>query len=205
MIMDKTTQINPQQKNSQLSDEKGKISKNFDNSTISDLLTEKDAKNNRISLKVKLLIGTGVIGILGILGLSLILPSFLSGCGGGSYARESEGKNGVGMLNRSQHAYHFENNKFSSSFKELDLTFEPRHYNLNVESNSNIAYAVAIPKNPQKDNTRAYSGAILVDEEGINFKYIMCRGNEVTTKIISLKPILTENTLICPDNMTEIN
>jgi len=154
-------------------------------------------------LLIKLSIGIGIIGVLGTI---IILPNLLvQGCGGA--VRLYEGKNAVGAINRSQQAYHFENNKFGSSFEDLGLTDyinQTDYYDVSMEHNSGVAYALATPTNPKKDDTRPYSGAIIVDEEGVNYQSIVCQANEVTTKPMPIKPIFDGSSLNCPENMTEV-
>lgn len=157
-------------------------------------VTEK--KDKKISgLLIKVSIGIGILGILTALTLPNLLP-----CQGN--AEESEGKNAVGTINRSQQAYHFERAEFGSNFEEIGVNIQTDYYKVSIDNTSRVAYALATPTNPKKQ--RAYSGAITVDEEGVNFQQIICQANEVTKKPMSIKPIFNGSSLTCPENMTEI-
>ena len=108
-----------------------------------------------------------VVIILGILA-AVIFPNLLAQIGKG---REVEGKNGVGLINRAQQAYHWETGKFVSSLSKkdrqnpnnaLNVVFDSKYYQLTVSSSDAdyMARVSAQPIDAQKNRTRNYQGGI---------------------------------------------
>ena len=109
-----------------------------------------------------------VIIIIGILS-AIALPSFLNQA---NKARESEAKQYVGSMNRSQQAHFLEKNEFTSEMSRLGLGISTNTENYSydiVKGNPNDlkkgVVNISSPKN--SDNLRAYVGAVdLAEAEG---------------------------------------
>lgn len=190
--------------------DKVETTEDFSNSRKSELLIDKKKlllEKRELSLEKKKGNKTGirivgysvVIIIIGILS-AIALPNLLSCVG---KARDTEGKNAVGILSRTQVSYHVEKGKFSSSFNDLRITLpDSKYYNFSVETTPTVAYALSIPKNPQQVPVRSYSSAIFFDEEEATYQKIICQSYDIVEK--PAKPILEDGVLTCPENMNEI-
>ncbi len=94
----------------------------------------------------------------------IAIPAFLGQVG---RARESEIKNLIGTVNRSQQAYHWETGQFAQgaddtdSLKLLSLGNNQSKYISSVNITGGVTYASIAPNNldPDKDQIRAYAGA----------------------------------------------
>ena len=136
---------------------------------------------------VELLVALIIVGVLA----AVALPNLLGQVG---KAREAEGKNGVGILNRAQQAYHMEKKRFATAapgnqlFGELTL---PNNI-LGVVLNNHIYYTfqsvlfsattpyivnVATPRNGINDGIRGFSGTVAY-EDG-RYISIVCVSNEI--------------------------
>lgn len=106
---------------------------------------------------IELLVVVIIIGVLA----AVALPNLLNQVG---KARETEMKNAVGTINRTQQSYHFERQSFASAQSLLGVTI-PTQYIDDVDSaigGGPAGPATFIPQNASfaEDGTRAYSGAI---------------------------------------------
>ena len=130
---------------------------------------------------IELLVVVIIIGVLA----AVALPNLLGQVG---KARETEIKNAVGTVNRSQQAYHFERQVFSNTIDNLGLKI-PSEYITNVTAatgfitaSSGVSAAVTPTNtNSANDGTRAYSGAI-VHADG-QYTQAICQSNQVTDSI----------------------
>jgi len=113
-----------------------------------------------------------VIIIIGILS-AIALPSFLNQA---NKAKESESKQYVGSMNRSQQAYFLEKNSFSSDIPSLGLGIktDSTNYTYTVQNAGTSAVAnVSFPKNTV--TLRPHSGGV---------QTALTSGNEATTLAI---------------------
>lgn len=104
---------------------------------------------------IELLVVVIIIGVLA----AVALPNLLGQVG---KARESELKNAVGTVNRTQQAYHFERQTFTSSIDNLGVKI-PQEYQTaapTLAATSTNATVITTNTDFAKDGTRAYAGRI---------------------------------------------
>ncbi len=132
---------------------------------------------------IELLVVVIIIGVLA----AVALPNLLSQVG---KARETEIKNAVGTVNRSQQAYHFEKQVFGDTTARLGLALNNEYIDGNDEAATALnitatgaASATVAPVNAQAtdDGTRAYSGGIFYT--GGTYTQIMCQSDTPATNL----------------------
>ena len=134
---------------------------------------------------IELLVVVIIIGVLA----AVALPNLLSQVG---KARETEIKNAVGTVNRSQQAYHFEKQVFSDTTDRLGLALQNQYIDGNDEAATALniqrdatgaATATVAPVNTDSDNdgTRAYAGGIFYAAGA--YTQIVCQSNEVADSL----------------------
>lgn len=114
-------------------------------------------------------------------------------------AREAEGENIIGVINRSQQAYHFERQTFAADIiNQLGIVIpeNPDYSQPIITSTDNLATVIV---NAQEDGLRSFSGAITYNEGTYN--QIICQSDNPTTTIDA--PSLENNQLICPYGSSE--
>ena len=123
-----------------------------------------------------------VIMILSIL-TAVALPSFIGQLG---KARETEVKNAIGTTNRTQQAFHFENQTFGTE-AELDLSITTNDYlnSLNIFTSATLATVAPSNTDAQSDNTRAYSGGVEFNAATGGYATVVCR---TTDAAVNLQP-----------------
>lgn len=130
-------------------------------------------KKGGVPVFVWVLGGCGCLTVGGFVFLVLLaiaLPSFLNQVG---KARGSEAKSTLGTINRSQQAFHLENNSFAKSLKDLDVGVSPKYFSYElVPSNSKMeAFTTAVPVSSE-DSLKSYIGFVflrnLTTSEGIS-------------------------------------
>lgn len=166
--------------------------------TLKLLQNLRNKKQNKGFTLIELLVVVIIIGVLA----AVALPNLLSQVG---KARESEGKTGVGTINRSQQTYHFENQVFpaaidnagfanidnelgisvQSDYFEFDTnapTLDPTDNNSRGQTNSVTQVANAI--NATGDGVREFSGGTKFDAGSGNYDVILCQSNGVDDTLI---------------------
>lgn len=110
--------------------------------------------NNHGFTMIELLVVMLFIGLLS----ALSLPNFLNQVG---KARETEAKNNLGTIARSQQAYHFEKSIFADSLNKLNLNnnLTTRYYNSPAPdiANSVLVKHRSVAINPVKDYVKNYA------------------------------------------------
>jgi type IV pilus assembly protein PilA len=125
---------------------------------------------------IELLVVVIIIGVLA----AVALPNLLSQVG---KARETEIKNAVGTVNRSQQAYHFERQTFGSNLDLLGLTIQTSYIDdpdAAITTSTNVL-AEYVPTNAEylNDGTRSYSGAIA--NNGPFFQSAICQSDSIAS------------------------
>jgi type IV pilus assembly protein PilA len=137
---------------------------------------------------IELLVVVIIIGVLA----AVALPNLLGQVG---KARETEGKNGVGTVNRAQQSYHFEKATFSRTLTNSELQTQnvlgvivpdSKYYSFTVTAAASTALATisaqgVIPSGTQVDNgaaqgTRDFVGGTDFDGAG-SYGQIICQAD----------------------------
>jgi type IV pilus assembly protein PilA len=122
-----------------------------------------------------------VILILGIL-VSIALPNFLRQAG---KARETEIKNAVGTINRSQQAYHWEKGIFASgtdqeALRLIGVQFDTKYItSFNIEGDEFQGTVAPVNSNYGRDQTRAFSGATFFSSVNLSYSMVICQSLDV--------------------------
>jgi prepilin-type N-terminal cleavage/methylation domain-containing protein len=166
---------------------------------VSDLFQKlSNKKANKGFTLIELLVVMIIIGVLA----AVALPNLLAQVG---KAKETEGKNGVGALNRSQQNYHFENQSFANnmndaSFSNINNVFgiivQSPYFSFAVPSGASTSFAkqIAMPKNASKDGVKAYGGAIVFDIVTSKYDTVLCQSNTVGGAVDTNVATLTDAT-----------
>jgi len=111
---------------------------------------------------IELLVVVIIIGVLA----AVALPNLLGQVG---KAREAEGKNGIGTINRSQQAYHFEKQSFAeiptgditNTTNKLGIVIVSDYYTFGTSGGTDLATSLATPIDYTNDGVRGYAGAVV--------------------------------------------
>ena len=130
---------------------------------------------------IELLVVTIIVGILS----AIALPNLLAQVG---KARESEGKVNLGILSRSQEAYHFENQIFADTIAKLtsNVTLNTNYYSFPDPATATnlLVLHQAIPANPANpDAIRNYASGVYFDASSSDFDIILCQSNGVNQTV----------------------
>ena len=129
---------------------------------------------------IELLVVVIIIGVLA----AVALPNLLSQVG---KARESELKNAVGTVNRTQQSYHFEKQSFAPDVTFLGIGIPVEYIDGTTTASlgltGGLSSATVAPINAEatsQDETRAYSGRI--DFANGAYTQVMCQTNATATQ-----------------------
>jgi type IV pilus assembly protein PilA len=127
-------------------------------------------KNEGFTL-IELLVVVIIIGVLA----AVALPNLLSQVG---KARESEGKNAVGTINRAQQSYHFERQVFAADEPQLGVSVTTNYYGLTITPNKGVDATVAADaSSAEQDGLRNYAGGIAFDAG--QYSTVVCQSETV--------------------------
>lgn len=123
-------------------------------------LSSNKADNEGFTL-IELLVVIIIIGILA----AIALPSFLNQA---AKARQAEGKNNVGAVNRSQQSYRLENEAFAPTFTDLKIGIptEGNNYTFAMNPAPDAVRADIVATAKDQLSVRDYIGAVIVIETG---------------------------------------
>ena len=150
---------------------------------------------------IELLVVVIIIGVLA----AVALPNLLNQVG---KARETEIKNAVGTVNRSQQAYHFERQTFATTLPQLGLenittTAEYLNTTAGVTVAGNDTFATVISNNDDavQEGTRAYSASITFNTGNATYQQILCQTDAVGTSGL----VVTDTaSTACPASSAEV-
>ncbi|MBD2740825.1 type IV pilin-like G/H family protein [Coleofasciculus sp. FACHB-1120] len=154
-----------------------------------------------------------VLIIIGILAF-MTLPNFL-GCA--NKAKQSEGKNYIGSMNRGQQAYYLENGNFVASMPKLGLGLPTKtiNYEYSVRATKTAVFNYAIAQKSASKPLKSYVGAVfIVPASDVNEKAaenhekwsslsIVCETETLSNKPPA-DPTYQKGALTCGSNTTEI-
>jgi type IV pilus assembly protein PilA len=123
-------------------------------------LSSNKADNEGFTL-IELLVVIIIIGILA----AIALPSFLNQA---AKARQAEGKNNVGAVNRSQQSFRLENDAFATDFAALKIGIptQGNNYTFAMTPTPTATLATVVASALDQQSVRDYVGAVIVIESG---------------------------------------
>ncbi len=124
---------------------------------------------------IELLVVVIIIGVLA----AVALPNLLSQVG---KARETELKNFVGTTIRSEQAYHFERQTFTTSLANLGVTYDSQYITgEGITASATAATVAPVNASAINDGTRAYSGGI--EFAAGNYSQVVCQSDVPATNL----------------------
>jgi prepilin-type N-terminal cleavage/methylation domain-containing protein len=170
---------------------------------LQELNNKRNKKNKGFTL-IELLVVVIIIGVLA----AVALPNLLSQVG---KARETEGKNGAGTINRAQQSYHFEKQSFTPALtnaaigqnNELGVIVASRYYSFSTAAGTAAGTNTNVdPTNATGDGIRSYGAAIGFDSATSQYSTVVCQGQTVSTGTLTMGSVTA--TPSCPTGTTTL-
>lgn len=146
-----------------------------------------------------------VIIIIGILS-AIALPSFLNQS---NKAKQSEAKQYVGTVTRTQQSYYMENNRFGGTLQDMSnpIASETTNYNYNVTLAATNATQVVNTGTSKTAALRSYAGSVFVVTNATtsetNTVAVVCESNVPTTTAVGIGSV-TGTSASCAANSSPV-
>ena len=158
---------------------------------------------------IELLVVVIIIGILA----AVALPNLLGQVG---KARETEAKNAIGTINRTQQGYHLEKRVFTGALDNaalaannvLGVTVASKFFTFDVDAGSDASSTnQGIPVNAPRDGVRNYSGGIGFAAGAGAYSDIVCQSDQIGTVVSPAPTVVTITAGVagtCTSNYTDL-
>ena len=156
---------------------------------------------------IELLVVVIIIGVLA----AVALPNLLGQVG---KARETEAKNAMGSINRTQQAFHFEKQRFAPSLTDANLgannvlgvVVDSDYFSFTTTtasaSNATQTVAEADAVASARDGVRPYSAGIGFNTASGQYNSVVCQTDAIQDNAIAATAGVTPS---CPASTTELN
>jgi type IV pilus assembly protein PilA len=165
----------------------------------------RNKKSNKGFTLIELLVVVIIVGVLA----AVALPNLLGQVG---KARETEAKNAIGTLNRSQQSFHFDAKTFveeavdDTAFQSIanpfsvSLISEVFDYSTPIGDATTSNLMLATPVDPTDDGVRAFAGQVEYDSTTGTYGMAVCQGSQIGAAAGDNIPTLIDIDIAAPDN-----
>ena len=135
---------------------------------------------------------------IGLGGVIFALPSLLN-CS--DKARESEGRNNIGVIIRGQEAFYLKNNKFTNSMPELSVDISPQTINYQYSIQTDRQFVVSYAQG-KKTSLKSYLGVVFIgtvpnSDRASTTKTIKCEVSQ-PQPLANIMPVYQNGEVSCP-------
>jgi type IV pilus assembly protein PilA len=129
---------------------------------------------------IELLVVTIIVGILA----AISTPTLIGNIG---KAREAEATSNLGIISRSQQAYHFEKQTFADTIVKLNsnVSLNTTYYNFPDPSTATelLVQHQAVPIDVSKDVIKNYASGVYFEPSSSNFNIVICQGKGINEAV----------------------